>query len=497
MVAKSRYWSKEDADSAFLDVGLEPLEPYQNIHHARLTQCSTCGEAQKKSLQMISSYNYGCVYCNGKRVRPADAEALLLKKHGRALEPFPGSSKPWRVACTRCDREYAIRYKDIRLEHRKGFCKPCAGLQLSPEFVASVMEKAKLEPLSPYPGSMKSWPCRCIVCNQEVAPLFMNVRRGHGCLHCERKRLGEAQRKPPDEQEVRSRNLEPLEPYPGQHSKWRCRCLKCGQEVFPRWGSVVGNGGDGCIKCGARARGDRQFRNHDEVVAEMLAAGVKPLDPYPGSSEPWRCECQRCGQIVMTRYVGIQRGERGCIDCGNASSAAARKLPDEAVTKFMRDAGYEPIEPYRKSNAPWRCIHIKCGNVVTPSYATIQQGNGGCRACAENGIDYTAPAILYLLISEYNFSLKVGITSTNSVTDRIAQHLRRGWDVVATWTVRDGFLAEDVEQALIRFWRHDRGAPASVPKEAMPQGGYTETASLLHVDIDESSMIIESMLGVQ
>ncbi len=487
-------WKPDEADAEFLRVGLEPLEPHENIHKVRQTRCLTCGDVQGKSLQMVTKYGYGCVYCSGKRVRPSDAVTLLSEKYGRPLEPFQRSSSPWRVECTRCDREYVIRYKDIRLEHRKGFCKPCAGLELSEEFINDVTSQARMQPLTPYPGAMKPWSCICLVCNNQVSPTFSNLRTGHGCLYCERKRLGESLRKPPSNEEVRARNLEPLEPFPGNKAKWKCRCLKCGREVTPRWGSVVGNGGDGCIKCGARERGDRQFRNEEEVVAEMLAAGVKPLGPYPGSSEPWRCECLRCGKISMTRYIGIQRGERGCLDCGNASSASTRTLPAEIATQFMLDAGYEPLEPYEKSSTPWRCIHTKCGNEVSPTYSTLQQGGGGCKICAENGMDYSAPAILYLLKSDLFFSLKIGITATNSVSDRLSQHTRRGWDIADTWQVRDGFVAEEIEQNLIKYWRNVLGAPPSVLKEDMPQGGYTETASLLHVDLPEAVLIVTSLM---
>jgi hypothetical protein len=196
----------------------------------------------------------------------------------------------------------------------------------------------------------------------------------------------------------------------------------------------------------------------------------------------------------MTRYLGIQRGERGCIDCGNAKSAAARKLPEEVVAQFMRDAGYEPLEPYNKSNTPWRCIHTKCGNEVQPSYATIQQGNGGCKSCADNGIDYSAPAILYLLQSDAFFSIKIGITATNSVTNRIEMHTRKGWSLVSAWDLINGFVAEEVEQKLIKYWRNVLGAPASVLREDMPQGGYTETASLLHVEIEETQAIVDSLI---
>jgi hypothetical protein len=493
-VGERKRWKPEEADAEFIRVGLEPIDPHKNIHTVRQSRCMTCGEVQGKSLQMITQYNYGCVYCNGKRVRQSDAEALLSERHGRPLEPFRGSHKPWRVQCTRCNREYVVAYHVIQREGRKGFCKPCAGLSLEMDHILAVMRAAWFEPLEPYVNSVSAWRCRCLVCDEEVSPSFGNVQNGHGCLYCERKRLGISQRKPPSIEEVRARNIEPLEPFPGRGAQWKCRCLKCGREVTPRWNSILTNGGDGCIKCGARARGDRQFRNEKEVVAEMLAAGIKPLGPYPGSSEPWRCECQRCGKIVMTRYMGIQRGERGCLDCGNTSSAATRTLPAEVAEQFMRDAGYEPLEPYKKSGVQWRCIHTKCGNEVTPSYSTIKSGDGGCKTCADNGIDYTAPAILYLMRSDSFFSLKIGITATNSVRDRVAHHQRFGWEVETTWQVRDGFLAEEIEQKLIKYWRQVLGAPPSVRKEDMPQGGYTETASLLHAELEETQSLVESLL---
>jgi hypothetical protein len=196
-VSTPRFSTEHEADMMFRQVDLEPLEPYKNHHQKRLCRCLICGDVQRKTLYMIKTHPYGCVYCSGKRVRPSDAEAVLLEKHGRALEPFRGSSHPWRVACTRCDREYLIRYKEIRLEHRKGFCKPCAGLQLSPEFIEKVLEKAMMRPLEEYPGAGRAWKCLCLVCNSEVAPTFSNLRTGHGCIFCERKKLGESQRKQP------------------------------------------------------------------------------------------------------------------------------------------------------------------------------------------------------------------------------------------------------------------------------------------------------------
>lgn len=42
--------------------------------------------------------------------------------------------------------------------------------------------------------------------------------------------------------------LEPLEPYPGVRTRWRCRCLKAGHLVAPTLGSVNSRG-SGCAEC--------------------------------------------------------------------------------------------------------------------------------------------------------------------------------------------------------------------------------------------------------
>ncbi len=494
-VKAGRFWTHDEAVAVFRAVGLEPLQPYRNIHYKWKSTCLHCGELQFISLHMVATYGYGCLYCNGKRIRPSDAESVLAAKNGAPLEPFPGSAKPWRARCTRCDREVTTTYKQLVRPDRVGICKHCAGKVLSPDHIAAVMKGAHFEPLEPYPGTNRPWTVRCVDCSRTSTPRFSNIQRGHACIYCTNRRRGEQSRKPPRPDQVTARNLEPLEAFPGMSKPWRCRCLKCGREVTPRWGTVLFNGGDGCIKCGAALRGQRQLRNSQEVAAEMLAAGLQPLEPYPGSSEPWRCTCLRCGSLTITRYGSVQRGERGCLTCGNRSSAEKRKKPAEQAEAVMRAAGYEPLEPYSRSGSPWKCRHEKCGNVVTPSLSTIQQGGGGCKSCAEHGIDYDSPALLYLLIHPAHFSVKIGITGTTSISDRIGSHQRRGWELIQTWQVVSGFVAEEMETQVIDYWRDVLGAPASVHRDEMPQGGWTETASLLFVDVDDTRRLVQEMVA--
>ena len=61
-----------------------------------------------------------------------------------------------------------------------------------------------------------------------------------------------------------------------------------------------------------------------------------------------------------------------------------------------------------------------------------------------------------------------------------------------TWDVATGVQAINIEQSILRWWRDDLGAPYALTKDDMPQGGRTETASLLWVDIDDTLARIQS-----
>jgi len=111
--------------------------------------------------------------------------------------------------------------------------------------------------------------------------------------------------------------------------------------------------------------------------------GVTPLEPYPGSQNPWRCKCNTCGVIVAPRLAGVRAGQGACIHCGYAKGGASNRLPPEEANEMMfRRGNVTPLEPYKSMNTPWRCRCNSCGKVVTPRLASVRNGNGACRYCA-------------------------------------------------------------------------------------------------------------------
>jgi hypothetical protein len=186
---------------------------------------------------------------------------------------------------------------------------------------------------------------------------------------------------------MRDAGLEPLVPYPGAHKGWKCRCMRCGEEGEPRLVNVQ-RLGRGCNTCGRRAGAAARRLPEDRAVAAMLATNLEPLDPYPGSQEPWRCRCLRCDAEVYPLYNNIANGWGGCGDCGIAKRADACRTPEAEAAAALHQVGLEPLESYRNNSTPWHSRCVAQGHEVWPTLHNIQTGHcGGCAFCAGKAVD--------------------------------------------------------------------------------------------------------------
>ncbi len=473
--------------------GLEPLEPYPGLVSSPWRcRCLTCGDECAPRLSAVRR-GVGCRSCARKAVAdklrtPKDeANVAMVARGYTPLEPYPGTtSKRWRCRCVTCGREDTLTLSSVRSGKR---CAWCAGLRTDPAKAAEKMRAAGVEPLEPYPGLANSpWRCRCLKCGAEVRSSLTNARTGARglCRRCgiERRRAAQRITESAARQDMLDAGLEPLEPYNNSQVGWRCRCRTCGGEVAPSLASV--RRGGGCRKCGRKSTGDKLRTPENEAIAAMVARCYTPLEPYPGTNlKPWRCRCMTCGREV-TPTLGNVRAGMGCAWC-----AGHRSDPDEVVA-VMRSLGAEPLEPYRSANLPWRCRCKTCGNEITPTYANARKFSP-CRYCAPFGFSRTDPATVYLLRHDRHQALKIGVASEVSKYDRIAHHARHGWEIVSSWVTPSGDHAAAVEQGVLRWWREEIGAPIALSRKEMPQGGWTETASLLHVGLSTTNRRIEDL----
>lgn len=528
--------------------GYAPLESYPGAQARWRCRCLGCGSEVTPRYYNVKNGWGGCRTC-GNAVRaashliPEDSAVATMRGAGlEPLDPYAGRQKPWRSLCLKCQKVVTPRLDSIIVGNAG--CRWCAKRAVDSVAAAQAMAAAGLEPLEPYRGANTPWRCRCSKCDSEVTPTYANVRRGHaGCVRCRHKETAGASTRLTNEAATAlmlERGLEPLEPYRNSADQWRCRCLKCGTEVAPRYSNIK-QGSGGCQPCKGIAQSARQRGPEAEAIAVMCAAGVEPLEPfrssrvpwlgqcvvcenrvsptlssvkggqggckwcakkaidpvaaeafmraagllplvdYPGWHSPWLCRC-RCGRAVTPRYGSIKRGQGGCHWCG--------KSVDPAVAiGHMLSAGLEPLAPYRGADAPWPCRCRDCNNVVTPRYKSIREGQG-CRFCANYGFRPGDAAFVYLITHATLGAVKVGIGNVDG--NRLGQHSKQGWQTVAVVPV-PGERAIAIEKTILDWWRVGLGLPPYLSEQEMPQAGWTETVDLDAVDVPTVIHRIQSL----
>jgi DNA-directed RNA polymerase subunit RPC12/RpoP len=169
-------------------------------------------------------------------------------------------------------------------------------------------------------------------------------------------------------------NMYPLEDFKNVTSNWRYKCLKCKNEGVTTLHKVK-NHNNGCPYCGG-------VKVDPKVVAKrMKDAQLEPLEPYKSSTAKWKVRHLACGNIVTTTWHEVQSGQGGCGICRYTKIAKKLRTSDDEAEKFMREAGGEPLEPYKNSHARWKVRCIKCGATSYPILSNVRRGQGVCMAC--------------------------------------------------------------------------------------------------------------------
>lgn len=161
--------------------GLDPIEPYTNANTPWRSRCRKCHQVVAPTLGSIRR-GTGCESCAGQVMTPERADGIMRAAGFEPLEPYDKGLTPWRCRCMTCGRESAPRLNSV---HTKGTrCIYCAGKRVDVDEARAVMEAAGLQPIAPFPGSDKPWPCRCTSCGRDVSPSLSNIRHGRSCPLC-------------------------------------------------------------------------------------------------------------------------------------------------------------------------------------------------------------------------------------------------------------------------------------------------------------------------
>ena len=342
--------------------------------------------------------------------------------------------------------------------------------RLDPKVAEAVMLKAGLKPLEPYKNSNTSWKCKCLTCGKTVTPTYTHVKEGHGCSNC----AGVMSIDPEEaDKKFASAGFIVLTKHINSRGNRKVKCVKCDQVSEKAYKQLMR--GTRCIWCSG------QKLDIKKQMEECSRKGFVPLEPYKNAGTPWKCKHIPCGKIVYPSWTSIKARTVGCKYCSRTY------VDPKEAKKFMVSKGYKPQVPYPKNvHANWECIHIPCGNIVSPEYAQIQQGMGGCRHCSEWGFQYDKKSYLYLITNPSLNAHKVGIANVAKRTksDRLRRMQNDGWVIFKVWHFDEGKKVLNIEKKIFKILRDDMQIPQYLSKGEMKHEGETET-----VDADEITLL--------
>ena len=475
------------AAEAMLRAGYKPLEPYTKSHGKWKCIHIVCGEIVHPSYHGISQGQGGCYACGrkvvGDKARSSEIEMvqIMLVSKLQPLEPYKDSKSPWKSRCLECGKTVSPTISNIK--NGQNGCGFCSGNIVDVDDALNKMKLANLLPLVEYKSGKTKWKSKCLLCERVVFPTYNSIQQGNGgCKYCSKKFV--------DAQEAKefmlSNGLSPLEPFKRADSKWRSECLICGKIVSPTYSSIrIGNGG--CKYCAGLVI------DPEVASAFMKSVNLQPLVPFKTGNSKWKCECTICGRVVYQSYSRMKQGDGPCGYC------AGRVVDVEAAINVMQSAGLKPLDPYPGALDRWKCECLKCGRTVYPRYSGIKKGQGGCRFCAQIGIDYTGPGFIYLMTHQHLQSHKVGIGGSirSRSRDRVSEHKKFGWSL---HTRKDFETADDafqVEQKVLIWLRQEMKLGVFLSASEMPQGGYSETVDAAEIDLTTIWAKVEELSKVK
>lgn len=305
------------AISVMMEHGFTPLEPYRGIKYPWKSRCNICQRIVTPAFQNVRKGSR-CPYCAKTKVDINEALELLGKRNLEALEPFKGVMIKWKCRCLQCGD--TVNPTLNSLKRGQGGCKRCGYLKMSSSQrgdeakATEIMLASSAQPIEPYKGNKYPWKCRCLKCSRIITPTLNGVRAGQGaCVYC-------AGMKPDIDsimKKMKDNDLEPLEPYKTALTKWKCKCLKCGAEVNPKYNSIQ-TGQGGCKNCAIEQNAKAKMLSESEVISVLKLKGYEPLTPYPGGAVKWKMKCLRCQKNFYPTFFNIRSGS-GCPSCAKSS----------------------------------------------------------------------------------------------------------------------------------------------------------------------------------
>ena len=185
--------SESKAIESMREKGLEPIEPWEGYKTPWLCKCSVCNQevrVARESIRRRSLEFKGCIDCAKKaqseKMVQANKEKVLQRferKNLRLKSDYVNSRLSVEVECLTCGHEFMT--EGLRIGTLKYGCGKCAGNYVDPKEAENFMKLKGYKPVTPFPGSHKSWESIHVLCGNIVTPEYSSIKSGNGgCKYC-------------------------------------------------------------------------------------------------------------------------------------------------------------------------------------------------------------------------------------------------------------------------------------------------------------------------
>ena len=414
--------------------------------------------------------------------------------------------------------------------------------RIDPQDAEARMISAGLQPLEPYKNAISSWKCRCLTCNEIVISRYNRIQQGSGCPLCAYKaggikiRLSEAKAM----QRLKEYNLEAIEPYEKSDVKWKCRCLLCGEIVYPKLNNLQ-DGDGGCYNCGMKKAGIKNTMSQEDAIKIITDAGFMPLEPYKNSLTRWKMIHLQCGATVypkLNSLTSMQDGRIGCAVCsGKQVTIGINDLVTTHPAIALEAWKWDPTEVTAGSQKrrQWECsnqhnwiapistrtsghgcpyctgkrVLVGFNDLLTidpviarqafgwdPTTTTVGSTKRAKWKCGEGHIwvttvlsrrqGYGCPAcatsgfdpnkVAHIYLLSHPDWQMYQVGITNFPEQRMNSHKKLGWEIVELRGPMDGLIAREWETSILRMLKY-KGADLSNSKISGKFDGYSEAWS--------------------
>lgn len=117
-----------------------------------------------------------------------------------------------------------------------------------------------------------------------------------------------------------------------------------------------------------------------EVV--MKAAGLTPVEGFPGTQHPWPCVCDECGRPTSPRYNDIRKGQGGCKPCGYLQVSRTLTKTHAQASEGLAALGLIPMELYPGAHEKWLVECLSCAEQMRITLAHKIAKRRGCPLCS-------------------------------------------------------------------------------------------------------------------